>query len=61
MEYGEAINREAAEGPCNRLHQDRRRRTDLRRSREAVAEGYCVCVVAGEDAAEEESRQCTGP
>lgn len=54
MEYGEAISREAGERAlaiaCRKLADGA---TDLRRvAAEAVAEAYCVCVVAGEDAAE---------
>jgi hypothetical protein len=54
MEYGDAINREAGERAlaiaCKKLAVGA---TDLRRvAAEAVAEAYCVCVAAGEDAAE---------
>ena len=54
MEYGEAISREASERALaiafRKLAQGA---TDLRRvAAEAVAEAYCICVVAGEDAVE---------
>jgi hypothetical protein len=54
MEYGEAINAKAAarafDIACRKIADGAR---DLRRVVvEAVAEAYCVCVVAGEDAAE---------
>lgn len=54
MEYGEAINSGAAERAlaiaCRKIADGAK---DLRRvAAEAVAESYCVCVVAGEDAVE---------
>lgn len=54
MEYGEAINADAAarafEIACAKIAAGAR---DLRRvAAEAVAEAYCVCVAAGEDAVE---------
>lgn len=52
MEYGEAINSDAGERAlaiaCRKLADGA---SDLRSvAAEAVAEAYCVCVVAGEDA-----------
>jgi ubiquinone biosynthesis protein UbiJ len=54
MEYGDAINARAAarafEIACQKIAHGAR---DLRRvAAEAVAEAYCVCVVAGEDEVE---------
>jgi len=54
MEYGDAINSRAAERAfaiaCRKIADGAQ---DLRRvAAEAVAEAYCVCVVAGEDAVE---------
>ena len=54
MEYGEAISREAgARALAIASRKLAEGATDLRRvAAEAVAEAYCVCVVAGEDAVE---------
>ena len=54
MEYGDAINARAAarafDIACRKIAEGAR---DLRQvAAEAVAEAYCVCVVAGEDAVE---------
>ena len=54
MEYGEAINPRAAERAlaiaCRKIAAGAK---DLRKvAAEAVAEAYCVCVVAGEDTVE---------
>jgi hypothetical protein len=55
VEYGEAINSEAAEEAFRIAVQLRARGSeDLRQiARRAVASAYCVCVTDGEDAAEQ--------
>lgn len=54
MEYGDAITPQSAEQALKIAREKMAAgRQDLRKvATEAVAEAYCVCVVAGEDAVE---------
>lgn len=55
MEYGDAINSESMDVAVDLVRRFRKERRQLplaTLAAEAVARAYCVCVTAGEDAAE---------